>query len=132
MQVDFYLASLSNSVILPNAKCLYGDDSLPRGEWKLSVDATERKSLRKDVGFLIVMSFIFIKGVLRKWERTDLEEVIQKVYQRIQEKSGKKLNPLPKKISRELIRALLDNLGTVANASQRKAIERIRNESDRI
>ncbi len=124
-QVDFYLAPQINSVILEDAKLLYGDDSLPRGQWKMDTKAKERHILSKDITFLVVMSFIFIKGIKRKWERTDLEELIQKIYGRIEEKSGKKLSVLPEQISPQLIYALLDNLWPLANDKQRAAIEKI-------
>lgn len=125
-QVDFYISKVSETVILKDARVLYGSDSFPRGEWKLSPGLKERKGLGRMMNFLIVMSFILTKGVIRKWERGDLEEIIKKAYMMVQEKSGTTLKQLPGKISFKLIYNILENLYPLANNKQRQAITKIK------
>ena len=124
--IDFYLSKLSETIIKKDAKVLFGSDALPRGEWKLSPKEVERKSLKKVITYLIVMSFIFIKGVIRKWDAPELIDIIQKRYIFVEEKSGQKLASLPAKISFNLIYRLLKNLYPLANTKQRLAIEKIK------
>jgi predicted nucleotidyltransferase len=65
IQTDYYLAPDSTSVILPEARHLYGDDSLPRGPWILDSTAEVVRDIYERVDFLICMSFIGIKKSLR-------------------------------------------------------------------
>ncbi len=65
IQCDYYLASESTSVILPEARHLSGSQALPRGPWTLDKDALVTEDRRERIDFLICMSFIGIKKVLR-------------------------------------------------------------------
>ena len=65
IQCDYYLAPESTSVILPEARRLSGSQALPRGPWTLDKDAVVTEDRRERIDFLICMSFIGIKKVLR-------------------------------------------------------------------
>jgi predicted nucleotidyltransferase len=65
IQADYYLAPESTSVILPEARWLSGNRSLPRGQWNLDLSAPVVEDTRERVDFLICMSFIGVKKVLR-------------------------------------------------------------------
>lgn len=124
-QVDYYLSKLSETVIKDDAKILFGDDTLIRGEWRLDKEASERKSLQKRITFLVVMAFISIKGVIREWKSPEFENTIETAYKKVGELSKSNLKPLPQKLSFELIYSLLDNLAPLTNREQKKALETI-------
>ncbi len=65
IQVDYYLAPESTSVVLPEARWLAGSDRLPRGAWVLDSTAAVVEDRDERVDFLICMSFIGVKKALR-------------------------------------------------------------------
>lgn len=125
-QVDYYISKLSNTVIKPNAKLLYGRDVLKRGEWILDKDAKESHTLRKDVSLLLCLIYIAIKGVVRRWEGSEFENTIKIVHKHLQNNYRKKIRERRiKKLSFELIYRLLTDLYPLSNESQKSAIEKI-------
>ena len=115
-QVDFYFAT----------------EKFPKGEWKLSPEVDERKTLRKDLTYLIVMGFILIKGIIRLWGKSEAMETVRKVYKRVEEKSGMKFAPLPEDLNFGFITTLLENIRPLASREQQKAISSIENFAQQI
>lgn len=124
-QVDYYISKLSNTVIKPKAKLLYGKDVLKRGEWILDKDAKESYTLRKDVSLLLCLIFIGIKGIIRKWEGPEFENNIKLVHRRLQNNYSKKLRRRRIKLSFKLIYKLLADLHNLSNRPQKRAIVKI-------
>ncbi len=65
IQADYYLAPASTSVILPEARHLSGNDAFRRGSWVLDTAADTVEDFHERIDFLICMSFIGIKKILR-------------------------------------------------------------------
>jgi predicted nucleotidyltransferase len=119
-QVDYYLAPRSTSVILPEARVVYGDDTLPRGRWKLDTSATTPRTLSERIDFLTCMSFVGVKKVLRN--DTAFMGFLQAEYREVVATYRLSLEPLPEGASPATIEALLRQLAWVAAAGQQRAI----------
>jgi predicted nucleotidyltransferase len=65
VQVDYYLAPETTSVVLPEARRLAGQHPLPRGQWILDATASASESVPERIDFLTCMSFIGVKKALR-------------------------------------------------------------------
>ena len=68
--VDYYFSAFSKTNIRPDATCVNGDDSLPRGEWILDSEKPELNTPTSRIDFIICMSFIGIKYVVRPVDRS--------------------------------------------------------------
>jgi hypothetical protein len=64
-QVDFYLAPLSTSRVAADATALFEATPIPRGEWILDVDAKPADSPSDRIDFVISMTFIGVKKLVR-------------------------------------------------------------------
>src|SRR3989344_39580 len=124
-QVDYYISKLSNTVIKPKAKLLYGRDVLKRGEWILDKDAKESHTLRKDISLLLCLIFIGIKGVVRGWRGPEFENNIKIVHKRLQSSYSKKIRGRRIKLSFKLIYRLLADSNPLSSKSQKSAIQKI-------
>lgn len=123
--VDYYFSPKSGNNIRTDAKVLYGDDSLPRGEWILQ---REDSPWSEEHVFdqALAMTFILNKAVIRGgWNETHAD-YIRSVYKDLAEISKKPLPPLPISADFVFINALFDNLAPFANERQKKAIEKLK------
>jgi hypothetical protein len=64
-QVDFYLAPLRTSRVATDAATLFETTPIPRGAWILDVDARPTDSPSDRIDFLISMTFIGVKKLMR-------------------------------------------------------------------
>lgn len=124
--VDYYFSKKSNTVIRTDAKFLYGDDSLPRGEWVMDREAIEPDSLEIQLDSITFMTYIAVKGVIRKWPEPTFTNFVKHIYKDIESLSNQKLTPLPEKLSFEFVYAVFDNVYHLATEKQQKAINKIR------
>lgn len=122
-QTDYYLAPRSMSVILPEARLLAGDDTLPRGTWVLDRSETTPTSHTERVDFLTCMGFIGVKMALRGNE--DFLRFLIGSYNAFREQNQLELPPIPDGAPLEQVQAVLTGLVNVADTGQRKAIETI-------
>ena len=121
--VDYYLAPRSTSVILPEARVLYGDDALPRGPWLLEQSASSSESVSERVDWLICMAFIGIKAVRRG--DTAFMVFLTAQYHRFIERYNLGLAALGDDRGLPMIEQLLGHLAVVADSRQRRAIEQL-------
>lgn len=121
-QVDYYLAPLSTSVILPEAKVLVGADTLPRGTWRLSEEPAAHETLSQTVDFMIAMAFIGVKKTLR--HDGDFLEFLFACYDSLRE-TDPRLTPIANDGTLNAIGALLSALTPLANNSQQAALDAI-------
>lgn len=128
--VDYFISKKSKTVIgddfSSDAKHIFGDDSLPRGEWLLDRGAVEEESLETDINNIAIMSYIGVKGVIRKWGEPDFTNFVKGIYNQIEDLTGNKMEKLPEKLSFELIYKVFDNIHPLANKKQKDAIDKIR------
>ena len=129
-QVDFYLSPMSNAYILHEAKLIYGKDILPRGNWVLDEKAQSAQSLTECVNFLICMSFIGIKKVVRK--DLDFTDFLISNYTQSKNKFFSQHAEINDKKGLVPIKLILKELSTVANPSQYYAITKILNFLDTV
>lgn len=65
--------------------------------------AIEEESLEKDINNIAIMSYIGVKGIIRKWREPDFTNFIKDIYKQIEDLTGNKTEKLPEKLSFELI-----------------------------
>lgn len=119
--VDYYFSPKSGNNVRTDAKLLYGDDSLPRGEWILQREDSPW-SEEHVFNQVLAMTFILNKAVIRGgWNETHAN-YIRSVYKDLGDISKKTLPPLPKSADFVFINHLFDNLVPHANKHQKKAI----------
>jgi predicted nucleotidyltransferase len=123
VHVDYYFAPRSSSVILPEARLLYGDDSLPRGSWLLDQSAVTPPSLAERIDFLICMAFIGVKKVRRHDAR--FMSFLLSEYHRFVETYNLSLNVIEHDLRLTTLERLLHELLQVANERQCEAIVEI-------
>lgn len=128
--VDYYISRLSETTILSESKALYGDDSIKRGEWKLNRHVNKKikdtHTFRKDVDLLLDLIFISVKGIVRKWENDDFRKTLEAVYKSFLERYPGTLKHRPVELSFQLIYELLEDLLSISNKRQKRAISQIR------
>lgn len=130
--VDFYLSPKSGNNVRTDAKLLYGDDSLPRGEWILNRDAKGAWSADHVFDQALAMTFILNKAIIRGgWNETHAE-YIRSVYKDFGEITNQILPPLPKSADFVFINTIFDNLTPYANERQRKAIEKLKSYTNQL
>jgi len=130
--VDYYLSRESKTVIRMDAKFLYGNDKLDRGEWLLDNEAVENKSLTEQIDAISFMAFIAVKGIIRDWKDGKFRGFVNEIYSRIEEFSGKKLTPLPQTLNFQLITTIFENIYPLASEEQQVAIDKIRKYSQEV
>lgn len=125
-QVDYYLAPQSKTHILPEAILLWGDDGIERGEWIMDISAKPKQSPAEKIDFLICLSFIGIKKVMRKDKRF-LDSLFSN-YQQLKNHYSDQLEDIQSPYTLESINTLLDQLLKYSNNHQTSAIEKIKQE----
>jgi hypothetical protein len=121
--IDYYLAPRSTSVILPEARALYGDDSLPRGSWQLNVPASAATSVAERVAFLPCLAFIGVKKVRRR--DAAFMGFLAAEYRRFIAQYHLPLEAIGDAPRLATIERLLRQVARVADRRQRRAIEEI-------
>ena len=123
IQADYYFAPESTSVVLPEAKRLGGQRSLPRGRWALDSTAEAVEDLRERIDFLVCMSFIGVKKVLRR-DRAFVE-FLEREFERFAVESLPISPPPGAAVDLDLIAGRLRALESVASDRQCAAIAAI-------
>lgn len=123
MQVDYYLAPRSTSVILPEGRLLYGDDSLSRGPWLLDRSASTPETIPERIDFLICMAFIGVKKVLRRDE--EFIRFLSRAYLQFVETYHLGLIAIDYGVSFDTLSRMLQELRKVGDEQQRLAIDEI-------
>ena len=131
-QVDYYISKFSETIIQRGALVLYGSDLLKRGEWRLNKGAKSSHTLKKDISLLLILVFISIKGIIRKWEGPDFENNIKFVYKRLQKNYGIRMKRRRINLSFKLIYKLLVDLYPLANKVQKRSIVKIKNYAEQV
>lgn len=128
--VDYYFSRLSQTVIKEDSKVLFGNDSLKRGEWRLNKmagkDIHDSHTLKKDINLMLVLMFIGIKGIVRKWENDDFLNTIRTVHYNFRKRYAGKIKPRRISLSFKSNYRLLSDLYKISNKRQRRAIFKIR------
>lgn len=125
--VDYYLVSKSNTKILPESKVIYGDDTLPRGDWfeeqeKLNIPGLKSPSLRID--FLICMSFIGVKYVVRQIK--PFLDFLIKEYNNNRSEYFPELAKIENGYDFKTVSFILDQHYSIADKQQKAAIEKVK------
>jgi predicted nucleotidyltransferase len=123
-QIDYYIAPRSSSVVLPEGCLLAGDDSLPRGKWRLDSEAAVTIAAEERVDFLICMAFIGVKKALRGDDA--FMSFLREQYDRVAAAFFAQLPPLDETDSLSTAGMILSNLKAIATERQRAAIIAIR------
>ena len=125
--VDYYLVSKSKTKILPESKVIFGDDILPRGDWfedqeKLKIPGLKSPASRID--FLICMSFIGVKYVVRKIK--PFLDFLIKEYNTNRSEYFPELEEIKNGYDFETVRFILDQHYSIAGEQQEAAIEKVK------
>lgn len=123
MQVDYYLAPRSSSIVLPEARLVYGNDAFPRGQWLIDQSVSTPVSTSERIDFLICMSFIGVKKVLRRDEA--FIRFLLSQYDQFVETYRLDLRPIKCGLHLDTFERLLGELVQVADERQRRAIDEI-------
>lgn len=125
--IDYYLVSKSKTKILPESKVIYGDDSLPRGDWFEDQKTSNIPGLNSSasrIDFLICMSFIGVKYVVRQG-KPFLDFLVQE-YNKNKSEHFPGLPELENGYDFKTVRFILDQHYSVADAKQKAAIEQVK------
>lgn len=128
--VDYYISKFSETVIKKDAKVLYGNDSIKRGEWRLNKDVNSKVhdsyTLRKDLNLLIDLIFVGIKGIVRKWEDDSFINTIKAVHKKFRLKYNENIPRRRINLNFKSDYRLLNDLYHISNKSQKRAIFQIK------
>lgn len=128
--VDYYISKYSDTVIKKDFVVLFGDDSLPRGEWRLNKEISEnihdKHTLKKDINLLLNLIFISVKGIVRKWEDDDFVNTLKTVYRNFRKRHKKAIKRRRIALSFKANYRLLDDLYPLSDKDQKKAIVKIK------
>lgn len=128
--VDYYLSTLSKTNIRTDAILIYGDDSLPRGEWILDNGKTFLNTPPSRIDFLICMSFIGVKYVIRKG-KPFLDFLVEQ-YNNNRKEHFPNLKEIKNSYDLRTIKFILDQHFQFADNKQKNAIQKIKDYLDRI
>lgn len=124
-QVDIYLAPKSTSRITNESKVLFDNSEIEKGEWILNGGENQNQAEKDKIDFLIAMSFIAIKYIVRKdWEFGFIDFILEKV-----NKSGFWLKAIAfdeKQDAKQRLETIWSELNKVTNEEQKKALESIK------
>ncbi len=128
--VDYYISKYSETVIKEDSVVLYGDDTLPRGEWRLNkeVNKSIRDShiLKKDINLLLNLIFISSKGIVREWKNDDFVNTLKTVHRNFRKRHKKKIKRRRISLSFRVDYRLLADLYAISSKNQKKAILKIK------
>jgi len=123
--VDYYFAPKSGSNVRSDAKYLYGDDSLPRGEWILDRDNSEKWTYEHVFDQMLAMSYILNKAIVRGGWNVDMAKYLRDLYKDYQEITNKTLPSLPNSDDFEFMKELYKNILPYGNEHQQKAVKKL-------
>jgi predicted nucleotidyltransferase len=126
--VDYYLAKLSQTKILPESKVIYGDDNLPRGDWfedQIKDQTPTKLSPSERIDFIICMSFIGVKYVVRKIH--PFLDFLFKQHDINKNEYFPDLEEINNTYEFKTIYQILQNHLKVSNDQQKKAINKVTN-----
>lgn len=128
--VDYYISKRSETVIKEDSMLLHGDDSLPRGEWKLNRHVDEKMrdnhTLRKDIDLLLDLICIGFKGIVRGWEDDQHIQTLRLVHKNFRERYEGVLPPRRLTLTFASSYRLLDDLAQISNKRQKRAAAKIK------
>jgi predicted nucleotidyltransferase len=128
--VDYYISKYSETVIKEGSVAIYGDDTLPRGEWRLNkeVNKSIRDShiLKKDINLLLNLIFISSKGLVRKWNDDEFTNTLKTVHRTFRKRHKKKIKRRRISLGFRVDYRLLADLYAISNKNQKKAILKIK------
>jgi hypothetical protein len=122
-QIDYYITPQSKAILPPNAKLIVGENNIPTGNW--SLENTEDSAEHDLIEAILVMSFVGVKGIVRKWDSGffDFLRILYNSYKRDENPS---IPELPRENDFNLIMAILSNLNNVGTEKQQVANMKIR------
>jgi len=119
---DLYITPQSKVVLPPHSILIFGEDDLNRnGEW--SVQGADHSG-HDLVDGILAMSFIGIKGVIRKWD-SGFFEWLTALYDSYVRDFNPELDKLPKAYDFSFFEAILKNMRNEGNAHQKMANKKI-------
>lgn len=128
--VDYYLSTQSKTNLRPDAVLIYGDDSLPRGEWILDYGRPLLNTSSSRIDFLICMSFVGIKYVVRKG-KPFLDFLVEQ-YNNNKKEHFPNLEEIKNNYDLNTIKFILDQHFQFADGKQKNAIQKVKDYLSRI
>jgi predicted nucleotidyltransferase len=125
--VDFYLVGKLKTKILPEARIIFGDDSLPRGDWFEDQKAKNIPPLNTPssrIDFIICMAFVGVKYVVRHGK--SFLDFLTEQYSINRNEYFPQLEEIKNDYDFNTIRFILDQHLKVADEKQKKAIDKLK------
>lgn len=123
--VDYYFAPKSGIIIREDAKHIYGDDTLPRGEWILDKEAVGKWTAEHVYDQILAMSYIMNKAIVRGGWNIDMAKYLRQLYKDYQEITHLSLPPLLESDDFEFIEELYKNILPYGTKTQQKAVKQL-------
>lgn len=127
--VDYYISKYSETVIKEDSVVLYGDDTLPRGEWRLNKEVNksirDSHTLKKDINLLLSLIFIGSKSIIRRWNNDDFVNTLKTVHKNFRKRHKNKIKRRRIGLSFKVDYRLLADLYSISDKNQKKSILKI-------
>lgn len=127
--VDYYISKYSETVIKEDSVVLYGDDTFPRGGWRLNNEVNKNirdsHTLKNDVNLLLSLIFISSKIIIRKRKNDDFVNIIKTVHGNFRKRHKKKIKRRRIGLSFRVDYKLLADLYAISSKNQKKSILKI-------
>lgn len=130
--VDYYLAPKSGSNIRQDAKHIYGEDTLPRGEWILDREAVGKWTPEHVYDQMLAMSYIMNKAIVRGGWNIDMAKYLKDLYKDYQEITNITLPTLPESADFKFIETLYKIILPYGNENQQKAVKKLKDYSQTV
>lgn len=123
LQVDFYLAPLSNSCVAAQSTPILERVEIPIGEWVLNRGGSAEQSLGERIDFLTCMSFIAVKKLARG--HLAFLQFLDDVYQQTVQTYGLRQSIIATIVSFDSLQTMLESLAPCASGDQLEAIREV-------